>query len=314
VNRRDSNQHSGSLHADGVSSTWRRSLLGAGLLLAAVYGAVGCGETTRRYAPEMYYYFNRKDPLVVLRDPKASGDDRYHALLLLKEPLAHGGKQDEQELVLQILKYTALSDSQAICRTAAYSVLRNFKDPRAADILREAYYKTTAFAPSAGTMLRCQVLEALGATQNPGAVDLLVRVLREPPATGSDVDTQAQLDERSAAARALAHYTDYKATRALVDALQKETDVGLRTEVHQALVQSTGRDLPADPVAWNNLMNQTPGQPLAPQSPSFGDRFMTLVGLKQSAQASQAPATIETPSPTPAPATIAAPTPVTGSH
>jgi HEAT repeat protein len=239
----------------------------------------------------MYYYFHPVDPYKVLRDTNSSGDDRHRGILAIKEPLQNGGTAEQQTLIIDMLKYSALSDPQAVCRMASYDVLRKFKDPRAAEILKEAYYKTTSFAPETGNILRCQVLEALGDTKNPAAVELLVRVLREPPASGPEVDKQAQLDERNAAARALGHFSDYQATKALAETLTKEQDVALRNEVHHSLVEATGRDLPADATAWNNLLNTAPGQPLPPAQDSMKDRFMRFVGWSQSPenQAAQPP-------------------------
>jgi HEAT repeat protein len=244
-------------------------------------GVAGCGETGRHYAPDLYRYLHPPDSLKVLRDPDSNGDDRRYALMALKEPLANGGTAEQQQLVLDILKYSALNDGQAVCRMAAYDALRKFKDPRAVDILKEAYYKTTSFSPETGTILRCQVLEALGETRNTGAIDLLVRVLREPPNAGTEGDKQQQFDERGAAARALGHYSDAQATNALVEVLRKEQDVALRTDAHHSLVLATGRDLPADAQTWSELLNNPTGKPLPGQEPSLKDRLYRLAGWNQ---------------------------------
>src|SRR5262249_31545697 len=151
------------------------------------------------------------------------------ALRCLKEPLANGGTQKDQDVYVSVLNYTAANDSQVPCRMAAISVLRTYQDPRAVDGLKDAYYRAGNFDSYVATVLRCQALGALGETKQPAAVETLVRVLREPPAEGPDQDRQQKLDERIAAARALGGFKQYQATAALVEVLRKDQDVALRT-------------------------------------------------------------------------------------
>ncbi len=186
----------------------RRRSAGRGLLTfalaAACLGSVGCGtfwdDVTRRD-----FSFNRlfahPDPLVVLRDSQ-DPDDRARAMRALREPLQYGGDQHDQDVVVSVLTTAATSDRQIVCRLAAVSALRHFKDPRAVEGLKEAYYRAGNVNPETATILRCQALDALGATGQPGAVELLVKVVKEPPVEGATEDKQAKMDERIAAARA----------------------------------------------------------------------------------------------------------------
>src|SRR5262245_371375 len=139
------------------------------------------------------------EPLKVIRESK-DGAHRARALRVLKEPLANGGTKEDQDVVVSILVYTAANDSQALCRMAAIDTLRTFRDPRAADGLKDAYYRAGSFNPEVATVLRCQALQGLGDTGQPAAVETLVRVLREPLTEGPDQDRQQKLDERIAAA------------------------------------------------------------------------------------------------------------------
>ncbi len=187
----------------------RRRSAGRGLLTAvlaaACLGSVGCGtfwdDVTRRD-----FTFNRlfshPDPMVVLRDSQ-DPDDRARALRSLREPLQYGGNQHDQDVVVTVLTTAAMSDRQIVCRLGAISALRHFKDPRAIEGLKEAYYRAGNVNPETATILRCQALDALGATGQPNAVELLVKVVKEPPVEGAIEDKQAKMDERIAAARAL---------------------------------------------------------------------------------------------------------------
>ena len=49
----------------------------------------------------------------------------------LREPLQNGGAQKDQDVVVNVLTTAAESDRQVVCRMAAISSLRHFKDPRA---------------------------------------------------------------------------------------------------------------------------------------------------------------------------------------
>src|SRR5262249_43357878 len=147
------------------------------------------------------------DPLGVLNDRnERDGNRRARAIRCLREPLAHGGGQQDQDQYVKVLNHVAANDSQLLCRMAAVDMLRHYRDPRAVDGLRDACYRAGSFTSEMATVLRSQALAGLGETGQPAAVETLVRVLREPPAEGPDVDRQQKLDERIAAARALGHF------------------------------------------------------------------------------------------------------------
>jgi hypothetical protein len=133
-------------------------------LAAACLGASGCGtfwdDVTRRDFSFQRLY-TKPDPLVVLRDSH-DADDRARAMRELKEPLQNHGDQRDQDVVVQLLTTAAVSDHQIVCRLAAAFALRDFKDPRAVKALKDAYYSAGAFNPETATILRCQILDALG--------------------------------------------------------------------------------------------------------------------------------------------------------
>src|SRR5262249_22006760 len=147
-----------------------------------------------------------------------------------------------------------------------------FKDPRAVKALRDAFYNADAFkaVPETRAVVRIQSLNALGRTGDPTAVGLIVDVLRAPPieATKSnEADKQLNLDERLAAAAALSHFNNSRATEALVQVLKSERDVALRDTATKSLQASTGKKLPADAQAWEEALYGDNGQRLANDKP-----------------------------------------------
>jgi hypothetical protein len=261
-----------------------RWLLGAA---AALVGLGGCGSfddfsikrafrEPREVLAEMR---DPEEPLEVVRKSK-DGNLRARAIKCLKEPLANGGSQKDQDVYVSVLNYTAANDAQALCRMAAIDVLRQYKDPRVADGLKDAYYRAGSFDAYVANVLRCQALAAMGETAQPASVETLVRVLREPPAEGPDQDRQQKLDERMAAARALGHFTQEQATAALVDVLRKEQDVALRACAHESLETATGRELPADAAVWAEYLSN-PGASNAPARGSkVGKEILQAIGFE----------------------------------
>lgn len=219
------------------------------------------------------------DPLEAVRTSK-DGNLRARAIRCLKEPTSHGGSQQDQDTYVTVLNYTAANDSQVLCRMAAIDVLRQYRDPRAVDGLKDAYYRAGTFDSYAATVLRQQALAALGETKQAAAVETLVRVLREPPAEGPDVDRQQTIDVRVAAARALGNFPQYQATTALVEVLRKEQDVALRTCAHESLQQATDRELPPDAVVWAEFLNNPSASNAPKRSSKVGQEIMQAVGLK----------------------------------
>ena len=80
------------------------------------------------------------NPLEVVKNSK-DGTKRARAIRCLKEPNLNGGTPEQQDLYVSVLNYTAANDSQALCRMAAVDVLRTYRDGRAVDGLKEAYYR-----------------------------------------------------------------------------------------------------------------------------------------------------------------------------
>jgi HEAT repeat protein len=241
-----------------TSGSFRHRLASLLLPVAVSLLPCGCAEfwddiTSREFS--ISTYFEKPNALLVLQD-SPDGDKRAKALRALHEPKLYGGTDTDQDAVVKILIAAATTEKQPLCRLAAIDVLGHFKDPRAVEGLTTAFYNANSFGPDAATVIRCQALTALGQTANPAALELLVKVVREPPAEGPETDRQQALDVRSAAARALGGFNQYQATEALVHVLQTEKDVALRDRAHESLMASTGKKLPPDAKAWEELLHQ----------------------------------------------------------
>jgi HEAT repeat protein len=199
--------------------------------------------------------FTKPNPLLVLRD-SSDGDQRAKALRSLREPKQYGGSDTDQDAVVNILNTAAATEKQPLCRLAAIQALGRFKDPRAVKGLTDGFYNASAFSTETATVIRCQALRALGETGNPAAVELLARVVREPPAEGTELEKQQTLDVRIAAARALGRFSHYQATEALVRVMQNEKDIALRDRAYESLQAATGKKLPPDAKEWEQLLHQ----------------------------------------------------------
>ena len=240
-------------------------------LLPFSFGPLLCGcatfwddLTSRDFS--VHSFFVKPNPLLVLRDSN-DGDKRARALRALHEPKQNGGTDQEQEMVVKVLTTAAASEKQPLCRLAAIQALARFKDPRAVDGLTTAFYNASCFSPDTATVIRCQAVVALGETGDPAAVELLARVVREPPAEGTELEKQQALDIRIAAARALGHFSHYQATEALVRVLQSEKDAALRDRAHESLQAATGKNLPPDAKAWEEFLHQPHGSQVANEPP-----------------------------------------------
>jgi hypothetical protein len=268
----------GQRHPASAPAARPRRLLA--LLALGCLAHPGCAnfwdEVTSRDFHFKEVFAQRPDPLWVIRN-SPDGDKRAKALRALQEPLAHGGTADEQEVVVQVLLYAASKDTQLLCRLAAIQSLRKFKDPRAADGLKDAYYRAGSFNPETANVIRCQALEALGETGNPAAVEVLVQVLREPPVEGPDPDRQQKLDERIAAAHALGHFKSYQATEALVGVLRTDQDVALRQRANESLQAATGKDFPPDARLWAEFFHQPGSQDALAGQPNLAQKAIQLI-------------------------------------
>ncbi len=236
------------------------------LLVCGPAGLSGCGvwDEFRANDYSVKAFFVHEEPLVVLRDSN-DGNKRARALGSLREPKQHGGGDQEQEVVVNVLVTAAAREPQALCRLRAIEALATFKDPRAVKGLEDAYYAAKDFPPEMRTIVRCQALDGLGKLGNPSAVELLVTVIKAPPpepTANSEEDKQHYLDERIAAAQALQNFKHYQATEALVHVLKTEKkDTALRGVAHQSLQVVTGKELPPDAKAWDELLHPPGGAP-----------------------------------------------------
>jgi hypothetical protein len=233
------------------------------VVFAVAFALCGCAgfwdEITSREFKFKDVFKPAPEPLWVIRN-SADGDKKSKALRALKEPREHGGTQQEQDVVVQALVWSALSDPQPLCRMAAISSLQHFKDPRAAQALVDAYERASYFQrerPDAMAAIRCQALTALGVNGNPLGVSLLVDVLEAPQTVGVDKDKLQSMDECIAAARALAHFPQYQAAEALVRTLRTSQDVALRDRAAESLHEMTGQDLPPNAEAWADYLHKS---------------------------------------------------------
>jgi hypothetical protein len=222
------------------------------------------------------------DPLEVIRT-SPDGDKRRKALLALREPLQHKGTQQQQDVVVKTLTWSATSDPQPLCRMAAIDSLQHFKDPRAAQALVDAYERASYFQrerPETMAVIHCQALAALGVNGNPAGVELLIGIVKQPPTGGPNKDQQQDMDQRIAAARALAHFPQYRAADALVSVLRSERDsVALRNRVHESLREMTGEDLPPDAQVWADFLHKSGNQDALVKKRSFTDKLLKLVSF-----------------------------------
>jgi hypothetical protein len=206
--------------------------------------------------------FAKPDP-GVLQDPTADGNKRYKALASLREPLANGGTQEEQDRVFETLQKAAKEDQVPLCRLAALSTLGQFKDPRAATCIDGVFDQQLPFTKEMNTLIREQCLSSLIETGGPVALARLVLVAKEPPSNGPSQENQETLDRQLIAVRGLAKFKQPEATAALACVMcAKKNDIALRDRAHESLVACTGKDLPADSQVWQSYL--PPSQPVVP--------------------------------------------------
>jgi hypothetical protein len=201
--------------------------------------------------------FVTPNPLLVLQN-STDNTLRAKALGALREPSQYGGKPEDQEVYVKILTAAAVGDRQPLCRLAAIKSLGHFKDPRAVEALKEAYFSCN-FPAETNAIIKEQALAALGHTKSPQARDFLVLVAREPPPTrdSNEVVKQQTLDIRLTAVRALANFSHYEVTEALVQVLRNEKDTALRERAHESLQVVTGKHLPADAKEWDDFLHKS---------------------------------------------------------
>ncbi len=243
-----------------------RGVVGAAfaVLSLAPLGCAGGWDYVMSRDFSFHDYFSPPDPLVVLRD-ETDGDHRARALRRLHEPKQNGGSDKDQDFTLQLLTTAAAAERVALCRLAAIETLEIYKDPRVVHGLEDAYYRATSFPAETASIIRCRALEALGKVEQPDAVPILVKVLREPPVSeqSTEAEKQQKTDERTAAARALGHYKGHAVAESLVAVMKTEKDLALLDCAHVSLQASTGKHFAADAKLWDDyLQNAGKDQPI----------------------------------------------------
>lgn len=274
-------------------------LIAVAALVAAGSGCASTWEdmTSRRFRDKPFEtMFGTEDPLTVLRE-NPDGETRARAMRRLKEPAANGRPEAEQEEAVQILSTAATSDPSPWVRMAAIDALGKFQDPRAVETLAAAYYQASGReepAPMAPTVVasggrqpgaladrlgllgpqgfpsdqaanvRGRALEALARTGRPEAVEFLARVAtgQELPA---DEDPAARDFVRQRAVAGLGQVRSKESVHALARILAAEhgKDVTLTNLAHGGLVSLTGQNQPADPRAWETVVQA--GFEIAPE-------------------------------------------------
>lgn len=293
---------------------------------AAMLGLTGCAGTldaitSRKFRKDpfntMYRVAVPEDPLVVLRsDPPRTGDEQAKAMLRLKEPLAMGLTQQDQDQMVDLLARTATKDPSPVLRVAAVEALGRFQDQRVAGILMTAYRNAhgrpegtpepsrmesdiqlaggmerrrpgrlaslvpfsgpVGFSPETADVIRSRTLEALGKTSRPEAARFLAAV-----ATGdASAEGADDRDVRLAAVRGLGKCRQPEAVAALAQVLAAEKEKGKDTAIvgraHDGLVHLTGKRLPPDPKKWDEVVQA--GVTIAPEPTWVDNAVQTAVG------------------------------------
>ncbi len=224
--------------------------------------------------------FKPTEPPLVVLETSTDGDKRAKALAALKEPLSNGGTAEEQDKVLEILSNAAMNDRQPLSRLRSIETLGNFLDDRAVEALKEAYYRAGTFNPEIATNIKCQAIVALGKHTDLRGLDLIVKVLREPAVVGSEMEKQNKMDEKITAARALAAFGQSQSTETLLAILKAETDVALRNAARESLEKITGKDLPTDYTAWDEVLHDSDAFKRAPNKTLLTD-LSRMTGLSR---------------------------------
>lgn len=295
----------------------------AGVVLSlAPTGCAGTWDTftSRRFrdAPltTMQRAVSPEDPMAVLRaDPPRDGDERAKAMRRLKEPIEHGGTQQDQDEVLDLLARTATADPSPVLRLAAIEALGRFRDPRAVGVLMHAYQSAhgrlgnapapdidpgvqlagantrvpgrvgperglaapTGYAPDTVSVIRCRALESLGKTNTAEAVRFLATVATGPESAAA-MDGADDRDVRLAAVRGLGHCRQPESVVVLAQVLGRESgkDTAVVGRAHDGLVRLTGKQIPADPQKWDAVVQA--GVTIAPEPTWVDNAVQTAAG------------------------------------
>lgn len=251
-----------------------------------------------------YHLIRPEDPMAILRsDPPRAGDERAKAMRRLKEPLANGLSQQDQDQIVDLLARSATTDASPVLRMAAIEALGRFEDPRAPGILMIAYQKAhgraegtpdpmpesglqlaggpngrtpgrlaslvpltgpTGFSPDTVEAIRCRSLESLGRTNRPEVVQFLGAVAAGPTMQSAPEGSDDR-EVRLAAIRGLAKCRQPEAVAVLSRVLAAESgkDTAIVGRAHDGLVHLTGKRIPADPAKWNEVVQA--GATIAPE-------------------------------------------------
>lgn len=271
---------------------------------AGTWDAVSSRKFRKEPFNTTYRLIKPEDPLVILRaDPPREGDERARAMHRLKEPLASGLSQQDQDEVMDLLARSATRDASPVLRIAAIEALGRFEDPRASGILLIAYQKAhgradgtpdplkpesaiqlvggpgrttgraaslvpltgpTGFSPETVEAIRCRTLESLGNTSKPEAAQFLAAVAAGPSRQSAPEGSDDR-EVRLAAVRGLAKCRQPESVVALSQVLadEKGKDTAMVGRAHDGLVRLTGKRLPADPKQWNDVVQA--GVAIAPE-------------------------------------------------
>jgi HEAT repeat protein len=233
---------------------WFPRLAGVALATLTACGCAGFWDEVTSRNRDLKGYFFPPDPKEVLQK-SSDGAKRGKALMDLKEPLTHGGTQEQEESYLKLLTRSALADNDPQVRLGAIRALGKCKNPSAVHILEDVFQQPLPFAADVNSIVRQQALASLEQTGLPEARHWLIRVARQPQGAGSYNDQQQVLDERLTALRGLSRFKQSDSTETLVYVLQTEKDVALRDRACQSLRIITGKHLPPDAAAWAALLH-----------------------------------------------------------
>ncbi|OWK36510.1 HEAT repeat domain-containing protein [Fimbriiglobus ruber] len=271
--------------------------------LAVMSGVTGCASTwdtitsksfreSLKDKPYGTMFGKPPDPLETLRN-SPEGEARAKAMKLIKEPAAEKHSAEEQDEVMQILTSAATTDPSPWVRIAAIDALGRFHDPRAADVLKQAYFNAPGRLPGnlakpeaekspivqAGARepgllgdrlglggpqgftadqvatVRGRAIDSMAKTGGPKSLEFLAGIaIGKDHFMNDDVNTQEFVRQRAVDGISQMRTKEAVVVLAKVLAAEKDKDITLTAKAHEGLVQLTGKNLPADPEKWNGVV------------------------------------------------------------